>query len=401
MMIARAGYVARLRSLLRSFPAVSVLGARQAGKSTLVHGFVAQARGQITVFDLERSADAARLAAAPEEDLGLLQQRPGLICIDEVQRQPDLFAMLRPLLDDRRRRARYILLGSASPNLVRGVSESLAGRIGFLDLTQFLRCELGALTEAQRIRHWVRGGFPRSFLARSERESVDWREGYFRSFVERDLAALGLDLPSVALRRLLTLVSHLHGSIVNYSAIAVALGVSAPTARRYVDILEGAFLIRRLAPYYANVGKRLVKSPKLFVRDSGLLHTLLGLPSDQALRAHPKVGASWEGFMIEQILGAIALTNLPANAFFWRTHAGAEVDLLLELRGRLVPIEVKLGGVPKFERGLGECMKDLGLSRGFVAYGGDAFYRLGEAVWALPVTALEDPKKLVRTLLDR
>jgi predicted AAA+ superfamily ATPase len=356
-------------------------------------------RGQVTFFDLERAADAARLATAPEEDLGLLQRRPGLICIDEVQRQPELFALLRPLLDDRRRRARYILLGSASPRLVRGVSESLAGRIGFLDLTPLLRCELGALTETLRVRHWVRGGFPRSYPARSERESVDWREGYFRSFVERDLAALGLELPPVALRRLLTLISHLHGSIVNYSDVAVALGVSAPTARRYIDILEGAFLVRRLPPYYANVGKRLVKSPRLYVRDSGLLHTLLGLSSDQALRAHPKVGASWEGFVVEQIVGAVALANLPGNAFFWRTHAGAEVDLLLQLEGRLVPIEVKLGSVPKVERGLGECMQDLGLKRGFVAYGGDAFYRLGEAVWALPTTLLEDPKTLVKTLL--
>lgn len=400
----RPGYERRLSALLRAFPAVSILGPRQVGKSTLARGHGAALKGARTrfhYFDLERVEDAARLAADAQADLGALGRAPGLICIDEVQRLPQLFGLLRPLLDDRRRRAKYLLLGSASPTVVRGVSESLAGRVGHLDLTPFLASEVDASRTPKRDRLWLRGGFPRSFLARSDGLSLEWRESYFRSFVERDLAELGLRLPALALRRLLTLVAHLHSGIVNYSEVATALGVSAPTATAYIDLLEGAFLVRRLPPYFANLGKRLVKSPKIYLRDSGLLHALLGLGSMNALRSHPRIGASWEGWVIEQILGTLALAGEPVQAYFWRTHAGAEVDLLLELRGRLVPLEIKLGSTPRVERGLTECLKDLGVERAFVVHGGDAQYPLNERVVALPLRALEDPKSVVGVLLGQ
>jgi uncharacterized protein len=213
------------------------------------------------------------------------------------------------------------------------------------------------------------------------------------------LELLGLDLPALGLRRLLTLVAHVHGGILNYSDVAVAMGVSAPTAMRYVEILERAFLVRRLHPYYVNVGKRLVKSPKLYFRDSGMLHALLGLPNASALRSHPKVGASWEGWMIEQLVGTIALSGHKATPWFWKTHGGAEVDLLVEIGGKIVAVETKLSDAPRISRGLVECMKDLRLERAFVAHGGEATYPLKGGVWALSTTELADPRRLARLLL--
>ncbi|MEZ4226959.1 MAG: ATP-binding protein [Polyangiaceae bacterium] len=398
-MKSRVAYASRLSQLLRDFPAVAVVGPRQAGKSTLVRQHAAGLkRGTATYFDLERPADEARLTMAPADDLTLLQRTSGLICIDEIQRQPQLFSIVRPLLDDPRRRARYILLGSASPGVVRGVSESLAGRVGFLDLTPFLACEVEATAGRSRQRLWSRGGFPKSLLARSDRASFEWRDNYFRAFVERDLRQLGLELPAVGLRRLLSLVAHVHGGLLNYSNIAVAMGVSTPTAIRYLEILEGAFLVRRLQPYYANVGKRLVKSPKLYVRDSGLLHAILGLTNANGLRSHPKVGASWEGWVLEQLVGTIALSGQKATPYFWRTHGGAEVDLLVEIAGELIPFETKLADAPRLTRGLVECMKDLGLNRAFVVHGGEATYPMRDGVWALAMTDLADEQRFARLL---
>jgi uncharacterized protein len=399
--VQRAGYSAILRRMLRLFPCVTVLGPRQCGKSTLVRDSLAATAGRraFHLFDLERPSDAARLAANPEEDLDLLQRRPGIICIDEVQRMPALLTLLRVLIDDRRRRARYVLLGSASFDLVKGVSESLAGRTGFLDLTPFLAAEVGADSAPKREVLWSRGGFPPSYLARHEADSYRWRENYIRTFLERDLPALGLSLPAATLHRFWTMLAHVHGGLLNASELAAGLSVSSPTIARYLDILEGTFMIRRLPPRWENIGKRLVKAPKVYLRDSGLLHALLGIAPGTDLRSHPKVGPSFEGWVIEQVLGALALAGESPRPYFWRTHSGAEVDLLIELRGRVLPIEIKMGGEPQVTRGFKECMMDLKSPRGFIIHGGAHAFPLSPSVRALPVSLLADPVSFRSALL--
>ncbi len=400
-MVERAGYLRLLRNRLRSFPAVAILGPRQAGKSTLAREFArtARTRKRVVTFDLERPSDLNRLMAAPEEELEAAQAAPGLICIDEIQRAPHLFALLRPLLDDRRRRARYLLLGSASPSLVTGVSESLAGRIGFLDLAPLAASEVKTAEGPGRTRHWLRGGYPPSLLARSERSSREWREAYVRAFLERDVPALGFQLPPIRLRRFWTMLAHVHGGVLNQSELAASLGVSVPTISRYLDLLEGTFMIRRLAPWWENLGKRLTRTPKLYFRDSGLLHTLLGVENLEGLRSHPKAGASWEGWVIEQIATGLRLSGESIETYFWRTHGGAEVDLIVRARGRSVPVEIKLGAEPRATRGLLQCMEDLNARRGFVVHGGRHAYSLGNRVRAVPASLVGDPAALVSTLL--
>lgn len=394
--VPRTRYQKLLGQKLRRFPAVVLLGPRQSGKSSLAGATPAPARGRRHVFDLERPSDLTRLRTAPEEDLGALQAHPALIVIDEIQREPSLFPLLRPLLDAPSRRARYLLLGSASPSLVAGASESLAGRAGFIDLTPFLACEVSA-APASLMRLWLRGGFPRSYLARSEAASVDWRESYLRAVLERDVPALRPGLPVATISRLLTMLAHLHGGIVNQSELAGSLGISAPTVGRYVDVLEGLFAIRRLPPYFANVGKRLTKAPRVYLRDTGLLHALHGIKDLGSLRGHPKVGASWEGFVIEQVLGALTLLGDSPRPFFWRTHGGAEVDLILEMGARRVAIEIKLSGSPAISRGLHECLKDLSCP-GFVIHGGRDEFPMGRSVKALPAPMVAQPERLRRAL---
>jgi uncharacterized protein len=399
----REGFKGRLRGLLRTFPAVAVLGPRQAGKSTLVREFLGPelTRGGATIFDLERPSDWDRLSSAPEQDLGALQAVRRYIALDEVQRAVHLFPLLRVLLDDPDRKARYLLLGSASPHLVRGVSESLAGRLGFLDLPPFLFAEVEEKPSPSNfVRLWERGGFPPAYFARSARMSLDWRENYLRTLVERDLPVLGLTLPAVTLRRLLTMVAHLHGGIARMTELASALSVTSPTAARYVELLEGSFIVRTLQPYFANVGKRLVKASKLYVRDSGLLHALLGLADLDAVRSHPKAGSSFEGFVVEQIEGALRLLGENPELFYWRTHGGAEVDLLVQLGTRLFPIEIKLGVPDGPLRGLTECMNDLKIKTGFVLHGGSDFYQKSAQIWALPVGLISRPRDLLAALCD-
>lgn len=396
--IPRTAYARLLTGKLRRFTALVLLGPRQCGKSTLARSLHVPPSGRRLIFDLERPSDLARLQSAPEEDLGEAQRRPGLIVIDEIQREPGLFPLLRTLFDDPRRRARYLLLGSASPSVIQGASESLAGRVGFLDLTPFLAAEV-ANTPALLRKLWLRGGFPRSFLARSDGASLEWREAYLRTLLERDLPALRPGLPVATLTRLLSMLAHLHGGLLNESELAGGLGVTAPTVGRYVDVLEGLFAVRRLPPYFANVGKRLTKAPRVYLRDPGVLHALLGISHSEALMGHPKVGASWEGFVIEQVLGALGQAGVTPRAFFWRTHGGAEVDLILEIGTRLVPLEVKLSGSPSVSRGLREAMKDLACRSGFVLHGGSDSFPLGHGVRALPAGLLAHPNRLRDALL--
>jgi hypothetical protein len=364
-----------VRSSLRRNPVTALLGPRQAGKTTLARGLV-PARGG-TLFDLERPADVAALA----NPLLALEPLRGLVVVDEVQRMPSLFPVLRVLADRPRTPARFLLLGSASPELVRGASESLAGRVGFVEMAGFGVDEVGA-DRASRL--WLRGGFPRSFLAASDDASLRWREDFVRTFLERDLPQLGVSIPSATLRRFWSMAAHFHGQIWNGAEFARALGSSEPTARAYLDLLAGAFVLRVLPPWRENLGKRQVKSPKIYVRDSGLLHALLGVRTRRDLLAHPKGGASWEGFALEQALRLLR----PREAAFWSTHSGAELDLLVLHRSRRLGFEFKLSEAPNLTRSMHVALADLRLDRLFVVHPGDRSYRLSPKVEAVSLPRL-------------
>lgn len=349
----------RLRTLLRSFPAVLLVGPRQCGKSTLAH----HALPGWTHFDLDRPADIALLAADLE---GFFDAHPRKVVIDEAQRLPEVFPVLRHVIDRSRGKGRFLLLGSASPALMRSVSETLAGRVALLELTPLLCSELtGTARAADR---WFWGGFPpihglRNSLARSE-----WFNAYVSTFLERDLPALGIGLPARRLRALWTMLTHVHGNLLNVSDLARSLAVSSHTIAGDLDVLDGAFMLRRLPPYHANVQKRLTKSVKLYVRDTGLLHFLAGLRRPPELATWPKRGASFEGLVIEELAALAARRLVRPELFFWRTQAGAEVDLLIVEGRRILPIEIKAGSaVDRYAvAGLRQCMKDLGLRRGLV-----------------------------------
>jgi hypothetical protein len=383
-MIPRA-YDAALRGLLRRFPAVTILGPRQCGKTT----FIRKALPGWRHLDLERPADATPLAADPEARLGQLGDH---VVLDEAQRVPEMFPVLRGLIDERRpRNGRFVLLGSASPSLVRGISESLAGRTAFLDLPPFRWDEVEGRRPARGLSTlWLRGGFPQAYLARSDAAREEWREAYTRAFIERDLPALGIDVSASQMRKLWTMLAHVNGGLWNASQLASSLGVSYHTVDRYVDILEQAFLIRKLAPYSVNLGKRLVKSPKVYFRDSGLLHHFLGIRSASQLDTHPARGASFEAFVVDQLLSAFRRRDPSCQAWFWRTAQGDEVDLLVETRSRLIPFEVKLHSSPGTDaaRSLRRCMADLELRRGYVVYPGRERYSLGRGITALPAGML-------------
>lgn len=375
-------FVQSFRRHLGRFPAVTVLGPRQSGKTT----FVRAALPGWTYLDLERPSDAAPWLADPEARLDQVGDR---IIFDEAQRVPGLFPVLRGAIDRRRGRAgRFVLLGSASPTLVRGISESLAGRTAFLDLPPFRWDEVRSRQPAARAEDlWVRGGYPPAFLEPDPRARWEWLDAYSRAFIERDLPALSVDVSAVQMRRLWTMLAHANGGLWNASQLAASLGVSYHTVNRYVDVLEQTFLVRKLAPYYRNIGKRLVKSPKVYFRDSGLLHYFLGVRTPRDLDVHPARGASWEGFVVDQLVSAYQRQEPGTQAWFWRTARGVEVDLLIDRGDRLLPFEIKLHSAPDSEaaRGLRLCMADLGLSRGYVVYPGRQRYSLGGGVWALPV----------------
>ena len=371
----RPTLTARVRSALRANPIVALLGPRQCGKTTLARMLAAGKKAEY--FDLEDPIGRARLA----EPMTALSPLRGLVIVDEVQREPKLFPILRVLADRPRTPARFLVLGSASPDLVRHSSESMAGRVAFVDMAGFSLREVGE--EAQR-RLWLRGGFPRSFLARSENESFAWREDFIRTFLERDIGQLGIQVPPTALRRLWMMLAHYHGQIWNASEIARSLGEAHTTVKRHLDILTGAYMTRQLQPWFENVGKRQVRSPKVYIRDTGVLHALLGLRTFAALEGHPKLGASWEGFALEQAILAAG----ERNAYYWATQGGAELDLLLNIQGRRYGIEIKYSDAPKLGKSMAIAMSDLQLSRLYVVYPGAKRYTLSKNVEALPLNAL-------------
>lgn len=362
-----------VRARLRRGPVTALLGPRQCGKTTLAQALAAE-----HYFDLEDPRSLARL----DQPQTALEGLTGTVVIDEVQRKPDLFPLLR-VLADRQPATRYLLLGSASPDLVKGVSESLAGRVGNHDLGPLATDETGG-GEWRAL--WLRGGFPRSYLSETDAASALWREDFIRSYLERDIPALGITIPAETLRRFWVMVSHYHGQMLNLSELGRSFGVSDHTVRRYLEILSGTFMIRLLPPWHANVGKRLVKAPKLYVRDSGLFHTLHTIATPVQLESHPKLGASWEGFAMEQ---AIRLMGV-VNPYFWRTHTGAELDLVWQADGVLWGMEFKYQDAPRMTRSLRAVLRDLPLKHVWIVYPGPDAYQLDDAVSVLPVADLPD-----------
>jgi len=380
-MIERTEIVAAIRTALDRSPVVVLSGPRQCGKTTLARGFLSP--DSVNYFDLEDPTSLARL----DEPTTALAPLQGLIVIDEVQRRPDLFPVLRVLADRRPSPARFLLLGSASGDLLRQTSESLAGRVERVTIGGFTLAEVGDMTFEQL---WLRGGLPLSFLAASETDSLAWRGQFIQSLLERDFPQWGVRVPAVALRRFWTIVAHYHGQTWNAADAARTLGAGEKAVGRYLDLLSDAFMVRQLQPYHANLRKRQVKSPKVYVRDSGLLHRLLGIDSPKALMDHPKIGASWEGFVIEQVLA----TEPHDDEYFWATHQGAEIDLILRRGDRLLGVECKRTDAPKVTPSIRIAMQDLGLDRVAVLYPGEKRYALAEGVEAVPVSELASSRGL-------
>ena len=374
--IRRERHLTATSGLLERHPVVVILGARQVGKTTLAADLAARRAGGATHFDLEdpedlRQLDDAKLA---------LKDLPGLIVIDEVQRRPDLFPVLRVLADRPDHPARFLILGSASPEFLRQSSETLAGRIIYQELGGFALDEVGP---GNLPALWLRGGFPRSYLAAGDAESMEWRRGLIRTFLDRDLPQLGVSIPAPTLHRFWTMIAHYHGQTWNGSELARALDVSQPTVRRYLDLLTAALVVRQLPPWYENIGKRQVKSPKVYITDSGLLHALLDLETREDLERHPKVGASWEGFALGEILARLGA--FAEECFFWATHSGAELDLLVVRGTRRLGFEFKRTTAPRLTPSIRSALEDLKLERLDLIHAGEKTFPLGERVRALPL----------------
>jgi len=374
-MIKRTALLSRIRKALGRSRVVVLSGPRQAGKTTLARELLDAE--SVNYFDLEDPVSLARL----DEPMTALRPLKGLVVIDEVQRRPDLFPVLRVLTDRNPSPARFLILGSASGDLLRQSSESLAGRVEYVTISGFSLSELGSEFES---RLWLRGGFPLAYLASSEADSQAWRKNFIQTLLERDFPQWGVRVPASALLRFWTMLAHYHGQTWNAAEPARALGVGESTTRRYLDLLTDALMVRQLQPWHANLKKRQVKSPKVYVRDSGLLHQLLGIDSEKALLGHPKMGASWEGFVIEQVLA----TQAHDEACFWATHQGAEIDLILRRGDRLLGIECKRADAPRMTASLRTATADLGLERIAVLYPGTRRYPLSESVEVVPLTTL-------------
>ncbi len=368
-MVPRTRYETRIRTALRRSKIVALLGPRQCGKTTLAQRVASDIDSQY--FDLESPADRARLRN-PELYLGELS---GLIVLDEIQTMPELFPVLRVLADRSVGNGRFLILGSASGRLVHDASESLAGRIEFVDLQGFAINETGTERDSMRAL-WIRGGFPRAFLAESEEDSLAWREGFIRTFLQRDLPQFGVNVPESTMRRFWTMLAHSHGQVLNSSRLAASMGLSDKTIRSYVDILGDTYMVRQLQPWYENLGKRQVKSPKIYLTDTGLLHRLLGVDDYDSLLGHPQIGVSWESFVIEQILRNTAASD----AYFWSTYSGGEIDLLLVRGGQRIGIECKYTESPATTKSMHVVLADLQLDALYVAYPGIEPYPLTDRI---------------------
>lgn len=374
-MILRKRYINLLEKAIGRSPATALLGPRQCGKTTLAK--VLAKTFETHYLDLESPADLARL----QNPQLFLEPLRGLVVIDEVQRRPDLFPLLRVLADREDSPARFLLLGSASPSLLKHASDSLAGRLEFVDITGFGLDEVG-IQEAEKL--WLRGGFPRSFLAGTNEDSLAWRENFIRTFLQKDIPQLGIAIPEPALRRFWTMLAHYHGQILNTSELGRALGISDKTVRRYLDILTQTFMVRQLQPWYENISKRQVKSPKIYLRDSGLFHSLMSITDKKTLWGHPKIGASWEGFMLEQLL-----QRIQGEAYFWAAHSGGEIDLVIISRGKKFGVEFKWSEKPSATRSLHSAKKELSIEKVWLVYPGKVSFPLTEDIEALPVSSLD------------
>jgi predicted AAA+ superfamily ATPase len=374
-MIDRPGVIKRIKTALSRSRVVALIGPRQVGKTTLARQFVSL--DSINYFDLEDPVSLARL----DEPMTALRDLRSLVVIDEIQRRGDLFPILRVLTDRVPLPARFLILGSASPDWMRGSSESLAGRVEFVNINGLSLPEVGY---EKLDSHWLRGGFPLSFLAKNESDSFSWRENFTRTLMERDLPQWGVRIPAASLLRFWRMVAHYHGQVWNAADLSRSLGISQPTARSYLDILEGVFMIRVLQPWYANLGKRQVKSPKLYFRDSGILHQLLGIRNWKDLQENPKLGASWEGYALEEVLKKLE----PDEFYFWGTYNQAELDLFIIKHGHRYGVEFKYSDAPVITPSMKIAINDLALEKLFVVYPGVKSYPLADNILVLPITQI-------------
>ena len=367
---------------LKEYPVAGIVGSRQTGKTTLAKQIKSNFKSKSIYLDMELPSDLNKLRDA---EIYLNQYSDNLVIIDEIQCQPSLFPLIRALVDKNRKAGHFLILGSASPQLKRQAAESLAGRIIYHELTPF---DLQEIDYKKMRSLWLRGGYPKSYLAASDEESMIWREAFIKTYLERDIPQLGIRIPAIQLRRFWTMIAHAQGQLWNASQMANNMGISAPTVRHYLDILDDTFVVRQLQPYYANIKKRLIKSPKVYIRDAGLLHSLLGNSTLESLYGHPAVGSSWEGFVIEQIIGILPKSW---QFFFYRNSSGAEIDLLLiDNKKAPIAVEIKYSLSPQPAKGFWNSYRDLNCRKGFIVYPGNETYPLEKDVFALPLKNIAD-----------
>lgn len=375
MQIIRQAEVDKAKHLLKSNPVVALLGPRQCGKTTLSHQIISQIKGEAHFFDCENPKEAQRLA----DPLTALTDLKGTVVIDEVQRVPEIFPTLR-VLADQARSVKYLILGSASPHLLQQSSETLAGRIAFMEISGF-HCENISVHKIETL--WLRGGFPRSYLVKGEKDSFQWRQDFIATFLERDIPNLGLQIPARMLQRFWSMLAHYHGRLFNSSEIGRSLGVSDHTARRYLDLLAATFMVREIRPWFYNTKKRVIKTPKIYFRDSGILHALLSIENKKGLLAHPQLGASWEGFAIEEVIKILGIRE--NQVYFWGVHTGAEIDLVFERNGRLYGVEVKYTHAPGVSPSIKSAIEELSLKHVWIIYPGKQRYLLSKNITVSPL----------------
>lgn len=381
MEIMRNKYVTRIRKLIKDIPVVAILGPRQCGKTTLARQFIkTSGNTECLFFDCEDPRDLARL----ENPMLILEKYKGLIVIDEIQRRADLFPVLRVLVDNDKDK-KFLILGSASRDLISQSSETLAGRISYLELSGFHVSETGEINLQQL---WLRGGFPRSYLAENNEVSAKWREDFIRTFLERDIPNLGIRIPPIMIRRFWTMLSHYHGQICNMSEMGRSLNASDTTVKRYLDILSGTFMIRQVRPWFYNTKKRLLKRPKIYFRDTGILHKLMSVDTLDELYNHPRLGASWEGFAFEQVVLELGLQE--EDIYFWAVHTGAELDLVFQRNGRLWGLEFKFSETPKITKSMRIALEELGLNHIWLVYPGADLFPLERHITAVGLAAAQN-----------